>query len=186
MTEPRVQPHPLIVVAYDPTWPTSFDVLRQHIWPAVADVAIAIEHVGSTSVPGLAAKPIIDIDVVVVPDAMALAIKRLATIGYEHQGDLGIEGREAFRSPAQPPRHHLYCCVVGGLALRNHLALRTYLRAHPEAAARYSEMKLRLAADHAGDMDAYTANKTAMILELLANAGVDADELQTIDRLNRR
>jgi GrpB-like predicted nucleotidyltransferase (UPF0157 family) len=90
----------IVVVDYDPTWPDAFELVRSTVWPVVRDVALAIEHVGSTSVPGLAAKPIIDISVVLRADAdLAPAIERLATVGYSHQGNLGIEKREAFRSP---------------------------------------------------------------------------------------
>ena len=87
----------VVVVDYDPAWPDRFEQLRARIWPAVADVALGIEHVGSTAVPGLAAKPIIDMTVVVPsrPD-VTVTIDRLATLGYRHRGNLGIEDREAF------------------------------------------------------------------------------------------
>jgi GrpB-like predicted nucleotidyltransferase (UPF0157 family) len=102
---------PVVVVDYNPTWPAIFEQLRSSLWPAVSDVALAIEHVGSTAVPGLAAKPIIDISIV-VPSAreVLLAIERLAALGYRHLGDLGIAGREAFRAPEGLPGHNLYVC----------------------------------------------------------------------------
>lgn len=77
------------VVDYDAAWPQRFEQLHATIWPAISDIAIAIEHVGSTSVPGLAAKPIIDIDVIVTasPSSMQSVIASLLTIGYEHQGN---------------------------------------------------------------------------------------------------
>ena len=87
----------VLVVDYDPAWPDMFEVLRRPVWAGVRDVAVSVEHVGSTAVPGLAAKPIIDMDVVVVSSAsIPEAIERLATLGYEHRGNLGIEDREAF------------------------------------------------------------------------------------------
>src|SRR5579862_585811 len=87
----------LEIVDYDPSWPTLFETLRSRLLLVVGDIADSIEHVGSTAVPGLAAKPIIDIDVVVEADTdVSLAIERLAVLGYQHRGDLGIEGREAF------------------------------------------------------------------------------------------
>jgi GrpB-like predicted nucleotidyltransferase (UPF0157 family) len=127
----------IVVVDYDPYWPATFEQLRQRIWPAVADVATSVEHVGSTSVPGLAAKPIIDMSVV-VPTAsdVSIAIGRLAALGYIHCGNLGVEERDAFQSPGDLPRHHLYLCPHNSLALRNHVLVRDYLRAHPEAATR--------------------------------------------------
>jgi GrpB-like predicted nucleotidyltransferase (UPF0157 family) len=88
----------IIVVDYDPEWTRQFAALRARLWPAVADIAFGIEHVGSTSVPACAAKPIIDVSIVVpsrteVPEA----IQRLEALGYRHRGDLGIRDREAFR-----------------------------------------------------------------------------------------
>ena len=89
---------PAAVVDYDPAWPTLFEEIRSRVEPLVADLDGWVEHVGSTSVPGLAAKPIIDIDVVVrTATQVALAVERLAVIGYIHQGDRGIVGREAFQ-----------------------------------------------------------------------------------------
>src|SRR3954469_3573282 len=118
----------VIVVDYDPSWPDTFVRLRAHIWPHIADVATAIEHVGSTSVPGLAAKPVIDMTIVVpTAAAMQTVIDRLPTIGDRHQGDLGVPGREAFARPQRTPDHHLYASVVGSDGLRNHLAVRDYL-----------------------------------------------------------
>src|SRR5258705_12320222 len=87
------------VVDYDPRWPTRFETLRARIVAALGSLADSIEHVGSTSVPGLAAKPIIDIDVLVVSAIdVPEAIERLALLGYLHRGNLGIDGREAFES----------------------------------------------------------------------------------------
>jgi len=99
------------VVEYDPNWPAAFEQLRLVVWPAVSVLATSVEHVGSTSVPGLAAKPIIDISVVVPTAAdVPAAIHRLAAVGYVHQGNLGVEGREAFQAPDSTPRRHLYLC----------------------------------------------------------------------------
>ncbi len=177
---------PIVVVPYDPVWPAAFEQLRQVIWPVVADVATSIEHVGSTSVPGLAAKPVIDISVVVpAVDDVTSAIERLAGLGYVHSGDLGVRGREAFQSPHQAPRHHLYLCPRGSLALRNHLVVRDHLRTHPEDAARYGALKLQLAGQYRDDIAAYTAGKTETILRILASAGFRPDELETIERINR-
>ncbi len=149
--------NPIVVVDYDPGWAETFERLRSQIWPVVADIATAAEHVGSTSVPGLAAKPIVDIDLVVPTAAdVPAAIARLATLGYVHSGNLGVEGREAFRSPGSMPRHHLYLCPRDSLALANHLAVRNHLREHPEVAREYGDLKKRLAAQYPHDIDAYT------------------------------
>src|SRR4029453_1666707 len=100
---------PIVVTDYDPIWPQRFEMLRAHVWPAVSDFALGVEHVGSTAVPGLAAKPIVDMSIVLRSDSeVPLAIERLAALGYQHLGNLDIEGREAFRPPASLPLHNLY------------------------------------------------------------------------------
>lgn len=178
---------PVTVVAYDPAWPERFERLRARVWPAVADVAVAIEHVGSTSVPGLAAKPVIDLDVVVRSRAdLPLAVGRLTALGYDHRGDLGIEGREAFRAPAGSPAHHLYVCRADAPSLANHLALRDHLRRHPERAAAYGRWKVELARAFPDDPDAYGAAKTDFVVALLREAGLADDVLDGIARANRR
>jgi GrpB-like predicted nucleotidyltransferase (UPF0157 family) len=175
----------IVVVPYDPAWPGRFQGLRRRIWPVVADVAESIEHVGSTSVPGLAAKPVIDIDVIVPSAAeVPLAIERLATIGYEHLGDLTVTGREAFQGPPRSIEHHLYVCPAGVLSLRNHLALRDHLRAHPDAAAAYGALKLKLASE-TDDIDVYIAGKTDLVASFLAAEGLQPDELAVIAGINR-
>ncbi len=142
--------------------------MRDLIAPALRGIAVAIEHVGSTSVPGLPAKPIIDIDVV-VPDAAIVpaAIGALTTLGYEHEGDKGIPGREAFKAPPGLPAHHLYVIPDGAPPLLNHLRVRDYLRAHPDAARQYGELKKRLAAYYREDREGYTNAKTKSIAEIL-------------------
>jgi GrpB-like predicted nucleotidyltransferase (UPF0157 family) len=128
---------PAVVVEYDPHWPKVFQALRSVVEAAVGDIGAAIEHVGSTAVPGLAAKPIIDIDVVVpaVQD-VAPTIERLVAIGYTNQGDLGVVGRQALDAPTHAPYHHLYVVVAGSPAHRDHVDLRDYLRRHPDEARR--------------------------------------------------
>jgi GrpB-like predicted nucleotidyltransferase (UPF0157 family) len=98
----------IVVAEDDSAWPRTFAMLRDRAWPLVAPFAETIEHVGSTSVPGLAAKPVIDLDVIAPSrDAVMLAIRALASLGYRHVGDLDIPGREALREPAGDPRHNL-------------------------------------------------------------------------------
>jgi GrpB-like predicted nucleotidyltransferase (UPF0157 family)/nitrite reductase/ring-hydroxylating ferredoxin subunit len=173
------------VVAHDPSWAVRFEEIRATIAMALGDVAARIEHIGSTSVPGLAAKPIIDIDVV-VETAMdvAMAIERLNRLGYTHLGELGIAGRVAFRRPAGSLLHNLYVCRAGSLGLRNHLALRDHLRTHPDSVDAYGTLKQQLAAN-ALDIDAYTEAKTDLIVGILATEGFQPDELDAIRASNR-
>src|SRR5438552_7035037 len=128
---------PVEIVAYDVEWPRMFRELQDQLSPALADLRVEIEHVGSTAVLGLAAKPIIDIDIVVERvDDIPWVIERLAELGYRHQGDLGVPGREAFRQPAGFPDHHLYAVVRGNAPHRNHIGLRDRLRDRPDLVAR--------------------------------------------------
>lgn len=163
------------MVEYDPSWPETFQRLRDQIASALGDLAVRIEHVGSTAVPGLAAKPIVDMDVVVASRAeVPAAIERLAPLGYLHQGDMGIAGREAFLAPWDAPRHHLYLCASDNVQLQLHLQLRNYLRTHPAAAQEYAALKRTLAERYEHDREAYTEAKTAMVEDLLGRAADEA------------
>lgn len=176
---------PIQIVDYDPRWPEVFQNLCDRLQPAITHVAIAVEHVGSTSVPGLAAKPVIDMDVVVCEADVGLAIAGLANLGYVHRGNLGIAGREAFTAPAELPAHHLYVCVEHSLPLRNHLALRDALRAGPQLVREYGELKLRLAREFPTDIDEYVAGKTRFILAILEAAGFSDESLNQIHAVNQ-
>ena len=177
---------PIIIHDYDPTWPDTFAMLRDRVAPALADILVAIEHVGSTSVPGLAAKPIIDMDVVVPDSAIPDAIARLEALGYRHRGDLGIPGREAFERPPDTPAHNLYLCPPDNTALANHRAVRDHLRANPTEAHAYGELKKRLAREHADDMEGYVEAKSGFLLDVLRRSGFSADDLTAIERINRK
>jgi GrpB-like predicted nucleotidyltransferase (UPF0157 family) len=162
---------PAVVVPYDPRWPVIFATLREAADNALAGIPHVTEHVGSTAVPGLDAKPIIDIDVV-VPDGAGVgpAVQALARAGWQPEGDLGIEGREAFVPPEDLSYHHLYVVVAGNRAHRDHVDLRDFLRSHPDHAARYAHLKHDLEHLLATDRVAYTEGKAAMITEFLNEA----------------
>ena len=162
---------PVVVVDYDPAWVGVFEALRKQVAGVLCGTASAIEHVGSTAVPGLSAKPIIDIDVLLASDAVLPgAIERLARLGYVHQGDLGIAEREAFLTPAGAPAHHLYVCPPRSREFQRHVAFRDYLRVHPVEAKAYGDLKRALAAQFRDDRDAYMAGKDELVKELLARA----------------
>lgn len=103
----------VVVMPYDPKWKTDFENIKREIDSSLGNLAICIEHVGSTSVEGLSAKPIIDIDVV-ISDCSVLedVVKNLEAIGYVHVGDLGIKDREVFKysNKSHLQKHHLYVC----------------------------------------------------------------------------
>jgi GrpB-like predicted nucleotidyltransferase (UPF0157 family) len=177
----------VVVVDYNEEWPRQFEQLGARIWPAVADIAVRIEHVGSTSVVGLAAKPIIDITLVVAErNDVSPMIARLATLDYRHRGTLGIEDREAFDHRPDLDRHNLYVCPEGTIGLVNQLAVRDYLRAEPDAARQYGALKKRLAALFPDDIDSYVFGKTDFILEVLRRAGLTEAQLAAIEQVNRR
>jgi len=162
---------PAVVVAYDPQWPRQFERLRSQVDAALAGVGHVTVHVGSTAVPGLDAKPIIDLGVVVADQAaVAAAIGALAAAGWQHEGALGVPGRDAFRPPASTIYHHLYVVTDGSQAHRDHVDLRDFLRAHPGQAARYAKLKHQLAALLRTDRTAYATGKADLIAELLTEA----------------
>jgi GrpB-like predicted nucleotidyltransferase (UPF0157 family) len=162
------------VVPYDPEWPRTFEVLQASLRRALGDIVVEVEHVGSTAVPGLAAKPILDLDVVIPSrDSLPVAVSRLAALGYRHEGDLGVSGREAFARDASDvprdgsrrewPPHHLYACAADSPELRRHLVFRDWLRRDRAAADEYARLKQRLAVTHRFDRDAYTNSKSEFI-----------------------
>ena len=176
---------PLEVVPYSPEWPRQFDQVAESMRAALVDVpSAAVEHVGSTSVPGLAAKPVLDIDVIVDREDVPAATAALESIGYVDRGDLGVAGREAFTAPDDDPRRHVYVCVRGALAVRNHLAVRDVLRSRPDLRDEYAAVKVALADDPDMDIDTYIAGKSAVLQEVLAASDLTDDERQQVLRLN--
>src|SRR5580765_2056212 len=152
------------VCDYDEGWSRTFESLAARIRPALGDLVDRIEHVGSTAVPGLAARPIIDIDVVIKNGTQLQdAIARLAAIGYQHEGDLGIRGREAFRQPASLPIHHLYVCARDAPELKRHLHFRDDLVWSKTLRSRYADLKRQLAVKFPNDRQAYVLGKSEFI-----------------------
>jgi GrpB-like predicted nucleotidyltransferase (UPF0157 family) len=163
----------IVVIDHNPEWAEWFERTRAYVWPAVSGLALRIDHVGSTAVPGLAAKPIIDMDVVVAaPSQVRPVIEALGPLGYRWRGDLGVEGRQAFGAPGQAdlPQHHLYLVVENNKAHLDHVLLRDLLRADPEARRRYDELKRANVTIAQGDMDVYVAAKARLVAELLTRA----------------
>ena len=163
------------VVPYEPRWAADFTDIRRELAEALGELADAIEHVGSTAVPGLSAKPIIDLDVVIGDYSVFPAVaKQLEKIGYIHEGDLGIPGREAFRYENKPHlrKHHLYVCPRDSRELHRHLTFRDYLRSHPEAVELYGQTKEQGAKLYPADIDGYIAWKAPCIEELYIRCGL--------------
>lgn len=173
------------VVDWSPEWAEQFEAVAAVLRDALAGIGSArVEHVGSTSVPGLAAKPILDVDVVVDAAEVTAAVTALESLGYVHRGDLGVTGREAFFAPDEP-RRHVYVCTAGTTNVRNHLAVRDVLRSRDDLRDAYAAVKLALAADPAMDIDTYLAGKSAVLQQVLEVSGeFTDDELAAIERLN--
>jgi len=173
------------VVEYRAEWADQFERVAAILRDALLHVPTAsVEHVGSTSVPGLAAKPILDIDVLVDARDVPAAIEALAAIHYEHRGDLGVPGREAFQAPDTHPRRNVYVCETGTLNVRNHLAVRDVLRRREDLRDTYGAVKLGLAADPAMDIDTYIARKSTVLQRVLAESDLTENEKKQIWRLN--
>jgi GrpB-like predicted nucleotidyltransferase (UPF0157 family) len=159
----------ILIVDYDPQWPAHFETVRAELLAVLEDRAVAIEHVGSTAVPGLGAKPIIDIDIVIEStDQLPDVIQRLAAIRYTYQGELGIADRHAFKAPASGPARHVYVCPKGAKPLLEHLAFRDALRESKPLARAYESLKRKLADSTGGDRVLYTEQKTEFVRKVLS------------------
>jgi GrpB-like predicted nucleotidyltransferase (UPF0157 family) len=169
----------VIVLPYDTRWPSMFDAAAGEVRRALGDndsdhLLLELHHIGSTSVPGLAAKPVIDMLAVVASlealDARSGAMRQL---GYEVMGEFGIAGRRYFRrddSTTGDRTHQVHAFAAGSDHVARHLAFRDYLRAHRDVADHYAALKLRLAAAHPSDIEAYMDGKDAFIKEAEAKA----------------
>jgi GrpB-like predicted nucleotidyltransferase (UPF0157 family) len=181
-----IEPGAIEVVEYDPAWPRWFDQVAERLRHDLAGVpVVAIEHVGSTSVPGLWAKPVLDIDIVVAAADVAAAALALERAGYEPRGEMGVPGRHAFRTD-EAPRRNTYVVVEGCLSLRNHLGLRETLRRDPGLRDEYAAVKRSLAERLTADrIDEYVEGKSAVVRRILLAAGLTEAELDDVETVNR-
>ena len=159
------------VVDYDKEWPKQFTAIKKMLNKELADSVVSIEHVGSTSVPSLAGKPILDIDIVISSMEEFPNIKRQLTnrLDYIHVGNQGVEGREVFERSYKDEfmAYHLYVCVWGSPPYRYHIEFRDYLRTHPEAVKEYAQLKRVLAVKHADNLMAYFHEKSQFVEKIL-------------------
>lgn len=157
------------VLPYDPIWKDEFNKIKSELLASLNDLIQGVEHVGSTSVEGLYAKPIIDIDVIYSNVNAFEEIKiKLDSIGYEHEGDLGIIGREAFcyQNKMHLMKHHLYVCHQDSTELNNHIQFRNHLRCHFEDRDYYGKVKLEAAKKHPYDIEKYIQYKSNCVQEI--------------------
>ena len=165
----------VIVLPYDEAWAVAFEAIKAELEGALGELIVGIEHVGSTSVKGMSAKPCIDLDVI-IKDYMVFdtVVAKLAKIGYIHEGDLGIKDREAFRYTDKPHlmARHLYVCPAYSEELHRHVIFRDFLRSHPAAVKKYSAVKEAAARLYPTDIDRYVAYKSPCIEALYAECGL--------------
>ena len=170
-----MQTKKVVVVPYDKTWPAAFEAIKHEIKNVAGDLIVGIEHIGSTSVEGLSAKPIIDLDIIIKDYSVFDAVvDRLNTIGYIHEGNLGIADREAFKYLDKPhlQSHHLYVCPQFSKELFRHITFRDFLRSNPEAVKKYSAVKEMAAQLYPDEIDKYMEYKTPCIEELYKLCGL--------------
>jgi GrpB-like predicted nucleotidyltransferase (UPF0157 family) len=160
------------IVGYGPAWPRMAAAEIARITAAVGEAAVRIEHVGSTAVPGLAGKPIVDLQLAVADVGVhSLYVEPLEGLGYLFAPDPASPDFHFFGLPAARPRtHHLHVCAAGSEDERRHLAVRDYLRAHPDEVSAYAELKRRLVARAPGDRLAYITGKDSYVAALEGRA----------------
>ena len=165
----------VVVLPYDKEWNIAFQEIKHELEQAVAELIIGIEHIGSTAVEGMSAKPCIDMDLVIRDHAaFDEGAARLAAIGYVHEGDLGISDREAFAYSNKPHlyKHHLYVCPQHSAELHRHVVFREFLKVTPEAVRQYSAVKEEAARLFPDDIDEYIRYKAPCIEELYRQCGL--------------
>lgn len=160
------------LASHDPQWAILFEAEKVRIGKALGEAGVELHHIGSTAIPGIVAKPVIDIlceaESLEQIDAKAGAMR---DIGYTAHGEYGIPGRRYFkRSGGELIPVHLHCFKGGSVEIERHLAFRDFLRAHPEEAAAYSDLKMSLAGNPALSRQEYQAGKEEFIRAALAKA----------------
>ena len=170
-----MQTKKITVLPYDEAWKAQFILIKTEIEEAIGDIIIGIEHIGSTSVEGMSAKPCIDIDIVIKDYSIfEEVVQRLAEIGYIHEGDLGIKDREAFKYLDKPHlmNHHLYVCPQCSEELHRHITFRNFLRSNPDAVKKYSKVKEKAAQLYPCDIEGYIEYKSPCIEEFYNECGL--------------
>ncbi len=159
------------LVAHDERWHRLFAEEAAHLSAAIGENVVAIEHIGSTSICGISAKPILDIAIAINDNADGeKCVKPLENMGYIYRGENGIPGRFYFVKGA-PRTHHLHMLKQDSNFWKNHLLFRDYLRENPPVAQKYDYLKKELAQNHSANRDAYLDGKAAFVEDVLKAAG---------------
>ncbi|KAJ5703752.1 hypothetical protein N7493_010890 [Penicillium malachiteum] len=186
------------VETYSPEWPKQFLKIKEQLQDILKDVPIvSIEHVGSTSVPLLQAKPVIDIDIIIQPSSLEFGRNVLVQAGFTDCGEMGIPGRFAFREPGYGRfddaygggdnlklRYHTYLIIEGCTALRNHLDIRRVLLENSTLREEYGQVKSQLAEKELENIDQYVSGKTTILCKILREAGWSEEELEPVIKAN--
>lgn len=181
--------------SYDPLWREAFNRICLVLKALLTHFPADIQHVGSTAIPGLPAKPILDIDIIIEDKSLLAGIAtKLEEVGYINRGEQGIPGRFAFRqqsvyTPETPDRqtwmeHHLYVCYADSLALKNHLLVRNALLRDKDLVMQYAALKERLSGRKGMSREEYARQKTEFILGILQQEGLGRVELSQIRAAN--
>ncbi len=186
---------PIHLEPYQSAWDQQFVKLKSTLAAALHPMTVDIQHVGSTALPGMLAKPILDIDIIISEKDLLVPVSyALEHLGYKNRGDQGIPGRFAFRQTAATTpdtgngvmwtEHHLYVCYSDSLALRNHLLFRDTLLSNALLMRQYADLKSDLSAQPGITREIYTQRKTDFIISVLRGGGLDTDELDQIKSEN--
>lgn len=164
----------VVVEKWNQKWKDEFEKIVDSLGEDIIYNSVKIEHVGSTSVEGLSAKPIIDLDIVIENDKFEIIKRLLNDKGYEHEGDLGIEGREAFSYSGKEElmTHHLYVCPKDSKELFKHITFRDFLKNNPALASEYSKVKEQAAVLYPDDIDKYMEFKSEIIEKIYKRCGL--------------
>jgi GrpB-like predicted nucleotidyltransferase (UPF0157 family) len=161
----------IVIVDYDPQWPSTFDAAGDKLVRLLGGGVVEISHVGSTSIPGLCAKPKIDVDVVLyAEEAIPAGIEILERSGYTFHGNKYNDGMWAFTTGRGSFGERVYLCGPGNITHQKRILFRDYLRTHPDEAAIYGELKRRLAAEASDDWDYYTSGKGPYVASIVRKA----------------
>ena len=164
----------VVVEKWNPQWKYEYEKIVASLGKDIIYNSIKIEHVGSTSVEGLSAKPIIDLDIVIENDKFEIIKRLLNDKGYKYEGDLDIEGREAFSYSGKEElmTHHLYVCPKDSKELFKHITFRDFLKNNPALASEYSKVKEQAAVLYPDDIDKYMEFKSEIIEKIYKKCGL--------------
>ncbi len=180
---------------YKEEWKSVFDSLKKYLYGILDGLPVDIQHVGSTAIPGLFAKPILDIDIIIDNKAHLHNISaRLEKVGYKNKGEQDILGRFAFRQTSELTpstndhknwqQHHLYVCFSDSLALKNHIKFRDALLSDKKLVMEYSRLKINLVKEKGMTRENYTKQKTKFIISVLTSLGFEENDLKEIGNAN--